>query len=280
MTYGLSVRAKVLSLCLFFLVQGFAQAAQQDSLCVTDAVVSVADSFHRPLPHGAQSSLGSNLEFKVPPGNAQHVSVILSNAKGIEVLAKDFSTLPPNSYVISFLNVRCAGVYFVRLMIGDQRFVRSIALLQTVPTVKSPQNVDLTSDTHALDGAWERRYDQTLVPAVSVPEDRPQLYTVAHHVTLELHQHAYKICWVRNGETKSGEENTFEGSFSLDGDTLRLLDPGSGVLSKSWHVQIHGDTLLLNHFPTGKDGHAVVQLRSPTAPSLILEGIYRRTRRE
>ena len=280
MIRNLTACIKASALCIFLLVECSAQVTGTDTLCVADATISLADSSDPSLPVGVRSTIRAYVDFKVSDPNGEYVSVVLSNVKGKEILSRDFSVLTPNNYVLSFLDVRCSGVYFVRLTVGDRKFTRSVSLQETVPASPAHQDMDLTGGTEVVDGVWEKSYNQIIFPAISPPEDRPVPDTVVHQVILELRQHTYAISWTSHNKDQTIQADTYRGAFLLLGDTIKFLDPRTNAVTKFYQFQVYSDTLTLAFFQKTQDGYLVAPIQNPIAPSLALEGTYRRRNRE
>ena len=257
-------------LCCILFIVAYGQTAKSDTLCVADAIIVPADSFHRPI-RNVKPSFPEYTDFTVSKPNGEKISVVLFNVKGDSIFTKCFPNVLPNKYILSFLGVNCPGVYFVRLVTSDQTFTRSVTLLQSsTPSLKYQAQVG--SGPTAVDGVWEKSYTQSVFPSISLPEERPIPDTITNLIVLHLFQHIYEIEWHTVWQSHGMRTEKYKGQFLVNADTIKLLDPES---DRVYQFHINSNSLSLDIFRKPNEPYAVPFL-NPNSPTLIIQGTYRR----
>jgi hypothetical protein len=292
---------------VLFLLAKFAegQSPNPDPRCHLKMAICQADSFYEPFGINSDTGFRSNITLDVPQQTEDSISITVNDVNGREVLFERFPPLAPSRYVISFPAVGCSGVYFVRINLGTNTFVRHVALQATSsPSVGvTEKRPPVTSNLQAFIGTWKKTYTQILVPQMQelersqIPEKdivtnqhdtifaspptarKLERDTVTHEVILRFEDNWFTIIWTTNQAGRDPNVHRYHGGIRSDADTLRFLDSQSGAPKYAYRAQVVGDSLSLSPFLKVEDDHMVAPMRPlPFVISLVLDGIYRRVR--
>jgi hypothetical protein len=265
---------KIPMLVLFTFAYSYSQDTHRDSVCIGEAFIVPADSFYNSNAIREKQLFPSYVEFAISDSQGGHLAISLHDTQGSEILAKNFTTLIPNKYILSFGDVHCPGVYFVRVIFDRSSFIRPVLLHQT--SLQSVITEELRShpETTIADGAWKQSYTQAERP-IMIPEDDKQVPdTVTNDVILEFQKGTYHISWTRRERTGGIERDKYGGTFLLIQDTIKLIDVQTGTISRRYWFFLHSDSLQL--VGIGKNGGRIGTLLDdyPGRRAMALDGMY------
>lgn len=172
----------------------------------------------------------------------------MSNVKGELVYQENFGLIDVGTYIVKFFNPKCPGIYFVSLEIGNQpSYKKSIQIASDAFPLNKIENNSIIS-TSIIGGVWKRNYYRNFIPVI---QPSSNLYKIEYHYKYDLQvqfaDDSYKIISEKTDEGNGTKEiKTFEGRFTVNGDTLNLYEESK--FNKVFQYKIEEDTLSISYF--------------------------------